>query len=61
MIDGKQAKYIENEIRPRLLFRFQLYYYSDNAAHGKKETVLIIDTRERVERQYEEVDDLDDT
>ena len=43
------------------MFRFQLYYYSDNAAHGKKETVLIIDTRERVERQYEEVDDLDDT
>ena len=42
-------------------FRFQLYYYSDNAARGKKETVLIIDTRESVERQYEEVDDLDDT
>ena len=45
----------------RFSFRFQLYYYSDNAVHGKKETVLIIDTRERVERQYGEVDDLDDT
>ena len=41
--------------------RFQLYYYSNNAVHGIKETLLIIDTRERSNRDIEDLDDdLDD-
>ena len=45
----------------KVLLRFQLYYYNNNVIHGIKETLLIIDTRERSNRDIEDLDDdLDD-
>ena len=43
------------------MFRFQLHYYSNNVTTVTKETLLMIDTRERLDRHLDDLaDDLDD-
>ena len=40
--------------------RFQLYYYSSTSNNLVKETLLIVDTRERMVRDDDDLDDLEE-